>query len=109
MCIEADTQDGQRHSVILQNAETVKLVGPAAQSSDAAGAASSPPGTSSAAADVELDAHMHETATTDSKQASRAWQTRAVSEMVAGDVVYVSRSEAGRHMGHAVQETLIER
>lgn len=26
--MEAETQDGQRHSIMLQNAETVRLIGP---------------------------------------------------------------------------------
>lgn len=29
--VEAETQDGRRHSIMLQNAETVRLIGPQAE------------------------------------------------------------------------------
>ena len=38
LLVEAETADGARHSIILQNAETVRLVGPAAQVASGAAA-----------------------------------------------------------------------
>lgn len=75
--ITVETADGAEHSVILQNAETVKLVGPGADT-DAAAAADEP------------------------------WRTIPVTAIRLGDVVLVRRSDAGRHMGIAVQEKLSE-
>lgn len=81
MLVAAESSDGAEHSILLQNAETVKLVGPV----DPEGA-------------------------TNSESDRRQWRTIAVTEIQPGDKVHVNRAEAGvgRHMGTAVQETLNE-
>eukprot|EP00892_Ulva_mutabilis_P012579 jgi/Ulvmu1/9694/UM055_0032.1 len=78
--VSAATADSLEHSVILQNAETVKLVGPAASSE----------------------------ATAEGANQKQPWRTIPVTDMHAGDTVLVQRSDAGRHMGMSVQEKLSE-
>lgn len=63
--VQAVATDGDRVSVLLQNAETVRLAGPDG--------------------------------------------TRSVSELAAGDVIYVVLGEGGRHTGLAINETVAER
>lgn len=53
--VEAETSDGARHSILLQNAETVKLVGPAAQSSSPAASQPQASSSGSATAGTEAD------------------------------------------------------
>ena len=75
--VTASTTDGVEHSVILQNAETVKLVGRATREAIAS-------------------------------DSDKSWTTIPVTNMHAGDVVLVTRSDGGRHMGLSVQEKLSE-
>lgn len=95
MLVVAETSDGQEHSILLQNAETVKLVGPSA----ADGALSIVDGGTSSALPGPR-----------AGKGSAAWRALAVTDLEPGDSLYVKRSEAGtgRHMGTAVQETLNE-
>lgn len=114
VCIDAETGDGQRHSVILQNAETVKLVGPTAQPSTGSTSTSSSAVTSHTSRTHSSSGRGTE-ALSDAPAGSaappdtRAWRAIAVSEVAQGDSVLVHLSEAGRHLGHAVKETLTER
>jgi 3-dehydroquinate synthase class II len=81
--VAAHTDDGQEHSIILQNAETVKLVGPARPQRT-------------------IDSKRSEDA------AAAEWRAIAVTDLAAGDALLVRRSEVGRHLGTAVHETLNE-
>jgi 3-dehydroquinate synthase class II len=85
--VEARTADGQLHSVLLQNAETVKLVGLAsgAQVGDLAAA-------------VEEDGG-------DKKR----WRAISVTEMQAGEQVLVLRQGGARHTGISIQESIVEK
>ena len=95
LLVAAETSDGQEHSILLQNAETVKLVGPSTADSSLSivdgGTSAALPGPRAG-------------------KGSTAWRARAVTELEPGDSLYVKRSDAGtgRHMGTAVQETLNE-
>lgn len=94
--VEAETpSDGERHAVLLQNAETVKLVGPAVdgtggegggdedeESGDGVGAAASRP---------------------------VPWRAVSVAQLAPGDRVYVLRQPAARHTGLAIDEGVSER
>lgn len=83
--IEAETpNDGQRHSVLLQNAETVKLVGPSLASSGGR-------------SDDENDA------------STPFWRAVSVAQLAPGDRVYVLRQPAARHTGLAIDEGVSER
>lgn len=80
--VAAATPDGDEASVILQNAETVKLIGPSVKTQ----------GT------VPLES-----------DGGRCWLSHAVPSLAIGDNLLVLRSGAARHMGLAVNEHLIER
>lgn len=94
--VEARAADGSTHSVLLQNAETVKLVGlpqglAASSSSDASGSGTAA-GTGTGVA-----------------AGSKAWRTISVAAMQPGDVVMLHRpATAARHMGIAIQEHIVE-
>lgn len=79
--VEAQTEDGVEHSIILQNAETVKLVGPRKKSSSG---------------DVESGG-------------KKEWRTLSVSEIVPGDEVYVLVQNAARHTGVSIEESITEK
>lgn len=94
MLVAAETSDGQQHSIILQNAETVKIVGPAPEK-----------------VSVEYDgASATELFGEGKEEVGPMWRTIAVTEIELGCSLYVKRSDAGvgRHMGIAVQEMLNE-
>jgi 3-dehydroquinate synthase class II len=84
MLVEAETPDGTKHSTLLQNAETVRLVGPAA----------APPGAAQGS--------------TDSSDAA-AWQAVSVSALHVGQQVYVLQQQGARHTGISIQERISER
>ena len=87
MLVEAKTEDDTVHSLLLQNAETVRLVGPVSEDS-------------SAGKGEEKG----------SKEGSKAgWRAIPVSQMQAGDKVYVRQQDAARHTGISIQESIMER
>lgn len=81
--VEAATSDGQSHSHLLQNAETVRLVGPrgGAAAEGIVGGASAAP----------------------------AWRAVSVSELQEGDEVWVLRQGGARHTGVSIEESIVER
>lgn len=80
MLVAVRTADGSEFSLLLQNAETVKLVGPAAAPDDAA-----------------------------SGPEPRAWRTISMSALALGDEVLVHRPVvAARHMGIPIDEYIRE-
>ena len=87
MLVEAKTGDGEVHSLLLQNAETVRLVGPAREDSPAGKGEEK-----------------------GSKEGSQAgWRAIPVSQMQVGDKVYVRQQDAARHTGISIQESIVER
>lgn len=80
--VEAELPDGERCSVLLQNAETVRVVGPASSSSGSSGGGSG---------------------------SSSAWRAVSVSQLAAGDQLYVLRQAGARHTGVAIEESITER
>lgn len=119
LLVAAETSDGQEHSILLQNAETVKLVGPPSPSSagssspsgssnslrvEGGGAAGSPP------AGGERAGANSKGTNSDKGTNGATWHAHAVTELEPGDYLYVKRSASGtgRHLGTAVQETLNE-
>ena len=85
--MEAKTSDDVLHSLLLQNAETVRLVGPASTSKL----------TEQAAGDdtEELD--------------EPSWRAVSVSEMQMGDKVFIRQQGAARHTGISINESIVER
>ena len=126
--VAARTEDGVEHSIIVQNAETVKLVGPPGQSSSGVTttqtstpraveeAARHEHGGSTAAQASDASAASVQSASAVSAaqraqalpDAGGAWRAIAVTDLRVGDALFVRRSDAGRHMGHAIQEQLRE-
>jgi 3-dehydroquinate synthase class II len=84
--VEAEAPNGDVVSTLMQNAETVRLVGPStAEPRDSASA----PG--------------H----TDGRSA--AWRAVSVSELVPGDDVHLLQQEGARHTGISIQESIVEK
>lgn len=98
MLVEAETPDQARHSLLVQNAETVRLVGPAA----AANGMSVPAAGSRTAA-----ASGHATGS-DTEDGAPSWRAASVSELAVGDSLFVLRQAAARHTGISVQESITE-
>lgn len=97
MLVEAETAEGQRHSTLLQNAETVRLVGPKDSAPAAAGSAAS----ESAAAGSSTDGSI--------AAARQQWQAVAVTELRPGQQVYLLRQAGARHTGISIQENINEK
>ena len=90
MLIEAETADHAVHSLLLQNAETVRLVGPAEQSSAASGEGTERDGASQG-------------------NGAAGWRAVSVSQIQVGDKVYLRQQGAARHTGISIEESIVER
>ena len=90
--VEAVTSEGLPLSLQLQNAETVKLVGPSALS-----------------AVDDVPASVSGCATTGDGAAEAAWRAISVSELGVGDRLLVLLQEGARHTGIAIEESIVER
>lgn len=87
--VEAELADGDRCSVLLQNAETVRLVAPnAGPSGDSRSSHSTP------------DAPQ---------EREPSWRAVSVSELAAGEQLLVLRQAGARHTGVAIEESITER
>lgn len=85
--VEARTRDGLVHSLLLQNAETVRLVGPASTSQSSEQAAGD-----------------------DTREGSPAsWRSIPVSEVEVGNKVLLRKQGAARHTGISINESIVER
>jgi len=84
--VEAETPDGERHSALLQNAETVRLIGPSIVAA-ANNSAPNPP----------------------SASASPSWQALSVSEIKPGDSIFIHLQDAARHTGISIEEKILEK
>lgn len=130
--VEAELPGGERCSVLLQNAETVRLVGPALLDSSGGGGSNSASsghaavghrqqrvgasGTGSAAAGARLGDVGHAGregsgggAAAAAPAPPQAWQAVSVSQLVPGHQLFVLRQEGARHTGVAIQESITER
>jgi hypothetical protein len=106
--VAAVTADGQEHSIILQNAETVKLVGP--EVSEGRDTAQTQRGGEAARGSAKDRQGHREVAAGGAVPVPVAqhWGAVAVTEVQPGLELFVRRSHEGRHMGMPVQETLSE-
>ncbi|KAK3240337.1 hypothetical protein CYMTET_49817 [Cymbomonas tetramitiformis] len=90
LLIEAETVDGVAHSCLLQNAETVRLIGPGSAPSGPAG-------------------HSH-VAHDSGREMSDEWAAIPITTLQVGDTVLVHKQVAARHTGIALDgEAIIER
>lgn len=85
--VEAKTSDDVVHSLLLQNAETVRLVGPASTSL---------PSEQAAGNGNEGEGQV-------------SWRAVSVSEMQVGDRVFLRQQGAARHTGISINESILER
>ena len=86
MLVEAETPDGEAHSLLLQNAETVRLIGPSGE----------PP------------MRVLRGSASEGECSSVSWQAVSVSELQVGQAVYVRRQGAARHTGISIDEFIRE-
>lgn len=95
--VEAETQDGQRHSILLQNAETVRLIGPCT--------------TTSSVSNMEDESGPSQTPEQSDVSSSQQSQSDAVSvsEVQVGQPVYLHLQGAARHTGISIQENIVEK
>jgi 3-dehydroquinate synthase class II len=90
--VEAETQDGQRHSILLQNAETVRLIGPRMAMSSVSNMEDiSGPSQTSVQSEVSVSQQSQSDAV-------------SVSELQIGQPVYLHLQGAARHTGISIHE-----
>ena len=108
MLVEAETPDGVRHSTLLQNAETVRLVCPtgSAKSSNGGGSSSSPSKATGGQLEQQLMAQPLQR--TSSTGAGQAWQAVSVSSLQPGQQVFLLMQAGARHTGISIQEQIKE-
>lgn len=104
--VEAVTGDGQAHSLLLQNAETVRLVGP---SGAGPAAASSSGGEQEAGYVWQSGGESGGSEGGSAAPAAARWRAVSVSELREGDCLFVLRQAGARHTGTAVEEQIVER
>ncbi|KAA6426747.1 MAG: 3-dehydroquinate synthase-like [Trebouxia sp. A1-2] len=95
--VEAETQDGQRHSILLQNAETVRLIGPRMTMSSV----------SNMVDESGLSQKPKHSDVSSSQQSES--DAVSVSELQVGQPVYLHLQGAARHTGISIQENIVER
>lgn len=119
--VEAELPDGEPCSVLLQNAETVRLVGPVPGASGSSGGgggsrasqAGGAAGAQSAAA--AEDGYVWQQGGSggggggDASGSRDSWRAISVSELAPGDRVFVLRQGGARHTGVAIEESITER
>jgi 3-dehydroquinate synthase class II len=101
--VEATTEDGVEHSILLQNAETVKLIGPKGNRN---GGDVNKGGSCDSRRNKTLNKALNI-----GGEAGKAkeWRTISVAEMVPGDEVYVLVQNAARHTGVSIEESITEK
>ena len=123
--MEAELPDGEPCSVLLQNAETVRLVGPAPggssgslSGSSSSSRKSSQAGANAASAAAAEDGFIWQQGGSSGggsgsggggSGGSSSGRAISVSELAPGDQVYVLRQGGARHTGVAIEESITER
>ena len=87
--VEAETENGEMYSILLQNAETVKLVGPNKATNIGDGGGGDSGG--------------------NSRYTKKDWKTISVSALCSGDEVFVLVQNAARHTGVSIEEFIYEK
>lgn len=93
MLVEAETADGVRHSTLLQNAETVRLVCPS-------GSSRPTPSSSSSSSTSQVEGPRPD--------GKHEWQAISVSSLQPGQQVFLLLQEGARHTGISIQEQIKE-
>lgn len=88
--VEAETGEGLCHSILLQNAETVRLIGPS----------------ESATAEEHNAVSVDNVQDTEPKS---SYCAISVTELKIGSLVYLHLQGAARHTGISINETIIEK
>lgn len=124
--VEAVSESGQHLSILLQNAETVKLVGlpptprhtgPTSPTQPGATGTTSAQAPASRTSSTGIHAPLQPMAMLESGDArlgsasvpQRAWRAISVSELAPGDQVLALLQGGARHTGIAIQEFIVEK
>lgn len=122
--VEAQTLDGEAHSLLLQNAETVRLIGPSVPSNAASNRQDRKADSTSAESSISSERSIYfgvkkkkeadvesgiERESAEKSEGRMAWRALSVSELQLGDQVYVLRQAAARHTGISIKEFVSER
>ena len=124
--MDAETADGVRHALLLQNAETVRLVGPdtaAVSSSRSSGSGVVPQSAARSSLSSEEEGYIwqhggHTETEADEPPSGAAagpaaaeggWRALSVTELRPGDSIYVMLSAGARHTGISIEESIVER
>jgi 3-dehydroquinate synthase class II len=92
--VEAELPDGDTCSLLLQNAETVRLVCPLTSSGSSSGGHATGSGSGGGGGAAE---------------AGLGWAAVSVSELAPGQQLLVLQQGAARHTGVAIEESITER
>lgn len=103
MLVEAETADGLRHSTLLQNAETVRLIGPSKHSIAAASSSDSKAGASQSTDGPAAQQQQQQ------QLGQQQWKAIAVTELQPGQQVFLLRQDGARHTGISIQENINEK
>lgn len=98
MLVEVETADGLQHSTLLQNAETVRLIGPKKDDRNVASSAETVPLEKSSSSNAQLV-----------QQQQQQWQATAVTELQPGQHIFMLRQGGARHTGISIQENINEK
>jgi 3-dehydroquinate synthase class II len=126
LLVEAELPDGERCSVLLQNAETVRLVGPAAAGSSSSNGNSIQQAQGGAAGGATLAAESGYVwqqggggsgssggsgGSVEARAAGlgQSWRAVSVSELAPGHQLFVLRQGGARHTGVVIEESITER
>lgn len=88
------TNDGAYHSLLLQNAETVRLIGPAETAADDSSSKTT---------------QQSGESSVDGADVLSKYQAVSVTELKVGQAVYLHLQGAARHTGISINETIIEK
>ena len=124
MLLEAELPDGDRCSVLLQNAETVRVVGPGVAPSgqlqeqqrrqrqeEQGWQLEACSGQQSGGGNVVDDGQQREQQQGggEPEQGCSSWHAVSVSQVAVGDRLLVLRQPGARHTGVAIEESITER
>lgn len=100
--VEAVTRDGELISLQMQNAETVKLMGPAVgESPGTCGGGGSDSGL--------VEEQPLQAAAAGAAAAAGGWRALSVAKLAVGDEVFALVQAGARHTGIAIKEFVVEK
>lgn len=108
MLVEARTPEGDTLSVLLQNAETVKLIGPADGEAQQQGQQQQGQRQQQRGEEEDSSAAPAAPAAASMPAAAGGWRAIPVSSLREGDAVFVLPQHGARHTGISIEERVRE-